>query len=266
MTQKIQRRDFLTGSLAAGAAMATASQSASNSGPNNAAKQELCELRIYRNTALSKQAVMLDFVEDTLRDRLNHQGIDRIGIFKPADGKDASVYLLIPYSSPDQLALQNDRLEQDRVYNKIASTYLSTSQKNPAYTRIESRLMRAFQGMPTVVPPPRKSPTRLVELRIYESHNERLAKLKVEMFNKGEIDVMREVGLGPVFFGETLISDDVPNLTYMLSADSEDAHKKHWSAFLKHPEWKRMSGLKRYKGTVSKIVSVFLTPTAASQL
>ena len=61
MTQKIQRRDFLTGSLAAGAAMATASQSASNSGANNTAKQELCELRIYRNTGSNTNPVFGEF-------------------------------------------------------------------------------------------------------------------------------------------------------------------------------------------------------------
>ena len=74
------------------------------------------------------------------------------------------------------------------------------------------------------------------------------------------------VGLGPVFFGETLVSHDVPNLTYLLSADSPEAHKEHWKAFLAHPEWDRMKNLKRYADTVSNIVSVMLIPTAASQL
>ena len=86
------------------------------------------------------------------------------------------------------------------------------------------------------------------------------------MFNSGEIDIMRDVKLGPVFFGETLISSDVPNLTYMLSADNEAEHKKHWDAFRVHPEWQRMKNLAKYRDTVSKITSVMLKPTTYSQI
>lgn len=266
MTQKIQRRDFIASSLAAGAAMATAGQSAPDNGADTAARQELIELRVYRNTDPAKQTLVVDFVENALRPALERQGIDRIGTFKPSDKKDASVYVVLPYTKAGQVVVQNDLLNGDKAYNEAAADYFSKPRKDPAYTRIESRLMRAFAGMESLVPPSSESPSRLLELRIYESHNERLAKLKVEMFNEGEIDIMRDVDLGPVFFGESLISNDLPNLTYMLSADSADAHKKHWAAFIAHPDWKRMSGMERYKGTVSKITSVMLTPTAASQV
>ena len=85
-------------------------------------------------------------------------------------------------------------------------------------------------------------------------------------FNGGGLDLLRDVKLGPVFFGETLISADVPNLTYMLSADDVDAHKEHWKAFLAHPEWKRMKAIEKYQGTVSKITSVMLAPTEYSKI
>ncbi|MDA0588748.1 MAG: NIPSNAP family protein [Planctomycetota bacterium] len=265
MTQNIPRRDFLAGSIAAAAALST-SDTSPVSAADPAAKQEFYELRTYRNGDAAKQKVVLNFVETALRPALNRQGIDRIGIFQNVDEKDASVFVVIPYASLDQLAMQNDKLEQDEAYHKAAADYFALPVKDAAFTRIESRLLRAFKGMPVLAAPSTESASRLVELRIYESHNEHLAKLKVEMFNEGEIAIMKDVKLAPVFFGETLISGDVPNLTYMLSADSPEAHDEHWVGFRKHPEWDRMKNLARYQGTVSKIVSIKMTPTAGSQI
>jgi len=46
---------------------------------------------------------------------------------------------------------------------------------------------------------------RIFELRLYESHTEEHARRKVDMFNDGEIQLMKDVELGPVFFGETIV-------------------------------------------------------------
>jgi len=77
---------------------------------------------------------------------------------------------------------------------------------------------------------------------------------------------MRDVNLGPVFFGEMLVGDDVPNLTYMLSAPNKSAHEDHWKGFIAHPDWNRMKNLDKYKGTVSKIRNWFLEPLSFSQI
>ena len=100
----------------------------------------------------------------------------------------------------------------------------------------------------------------------YESHSELKALKKVEMFNSGEIDVMREVGLGPIFYGQALIGPGLPHLTYMLSAEDSDAHKKHWEAFGKHPVWNKLKNDPQYADTVSKITNHFLVPTSYSQI
>jgi len=263
MPRNLQRRDFLTSSITAAAA---ASMSTSAPAADEPSRQEYYELRIYRNDDAAKQQVVLNFIEQALRPALNRQGINRIGSFQNVDQQDASIYVVIPYTSLDQLTMQNDRLEQDTAYHTAAADYFALPKDNAAYTRIESRLLRAFAGMPVLCAPSTDSKSRLLELRIYESHNEHLAKLKVEMFNKGEIGIMRDVRLAPVFFGETLISNDAPNLTYMLSADSAAAHAEHWDGFRKHPEWNRMKKLPRYQGTVSRIVSITLQPVGDSQI
>ncbi len=263
MTNLLPRRDFLTGSVAAAAGTTlTSSRAIADSKPKLA--QEFYELRVYRNDSKENQKTVLGFVEGAVQPALDRMGIDRLGIFTPRVDDQSDVYVLIPYASLDLLAKQNDVLEKDDAYHKAAADFFAVPKKEAAYTRVDSRLMKAFAGMPVLEAPSKDSKDRLLELRIYESHNEHKARLKVEMFNEGEIDIMRDVELGPVFFGETLISNDVPNLTYMLSADSDEAHKKHWDGFRKHPEWDRMKRLPRYKDTVSKIVSVYLSPTESS--
>ena len=48
------------------------------------------------------------------------------------------------------------------------------------------------------------------------------------MFDDAEIKIFRRAGMLPVFFGETLIGKNMPNLTYMLAYDDWDARDKVW--------------------------------------
>ena len=75
-----------------------------------------------------------------------------------------------------------------------------------------------------------------------------------------------EPALAPLLYGETLIGDNIPNLTYILTAPDMESHKQHWQAFGKHPEWNRMKAMEKYKGTISGIENYFLVPTDFSQI
>lgn len=267
MDPHFSRRRLLSGLLAA--SIAAAFTLSSVHADEHSKSQEYYELRAYRCATAENQTVVVDYVESTLLPALNRQKIDRVGIFTPTGEKpDYSVHVLIPYRSLDVLGGMNAALAADTEYQAAAAEYFAIPKDDAAYTRVESRLMKAFAGIPVIEQPSysKEKKPRLFELRTYESHNAHKAQLKVEMFNKGEIEVMRDVGLAPLFFGETLISSDVPNLTYLLSAESEEAHKAHWKAFGPHPEWQRLRKMERYKDTVSKIVKTMLKPTEASQL
>jgi hypothetical protein len=159
-------------------------------------------------------------------------------------------------------------LRADAEYRQAGAEYLQTPKDKPAFARIDTWLLRAFAGMPKMEIPPysaEKKP-RMFELRTYESYSETKAAKKVEMFNSGEIDLMREVGMGPIFFGQALVGANLPHLTYMLSAENREAHNQHWGVFGKHPTWKKMSSDPQYADTVSKIVNRFLAPTSYSQI
>ena len=70
-----------------------------------------------------------------------------------------------------------------------------------------------------------------MNLRVYESHNERAAAKKIEMFNKAELAIFRRVGLTPVFFGATVVGAAMPNLTYLLVFPDEAGRAAAWARF-----------------------------------
>ena len=210
-----------------------------------------------------------NYLEKALIPALGRIGLERIGVFTNMDEpNDNSIYLVIPYPTLEQFANVNPKLLVDQKYLNASKDYFAAPKDDPVFSRIQSKFYKAFKGMPVIEMPKQTADDnpRIFELRIYESHTEEKAALKIDMFNSGEIQVMRDTDLAPVFFGEALIGDDVPNLAYMLSASSREAHKEHWGKFGGHPEWQRMREMPKYKDTVSKITNFFLKPTAYSQI
>jgi hypothetical protein len=194
---------------------------------------------------------------------------ERTGAPAGTEVRDASTVLVLrTYPSLEVFATATARLSADPEYQKAGAEYLNSPKSNPAFDRIDSWLMLAFAGLPKLELPAycKEKRARMFELRTYESHSELKALKKVEMFNSGEIDTMREVGLGPIFYGQALIGSNLPHLTYMLSAEDQEAHKKHWSAFGAHPTWNKLKNDPQYADTVSKIYNRFLVPTSYSQI
>ena len=103
-------------------------------------------------------------------------------------------------------------LEADAGYLEAAAPMYATPTREPIYERVESWFLRAFKGMPAMELPPQTAAgeDRIFELRLYESHNEDTARRKVHMFDNGEIDVMRDVDMAPLLYGELLIGENVP--------------------------------------------------------
>jgi hypothetical protein len=198
---------------------------------------------------------------------LNRLGIKPLGVFYPQakEGEtDHSVYALIPYPTFEDYYNIRRTLGSDGTFLNDAQEYLSTPQKNPSYTRIESSLFRPFDDYPDVKIP--RTGERIFELRVYESHNEMKAALKVEMFNSGEFDIFERVGLDSVFCGEALTGPGLPNLTYMVAYKDMEERKAAWDRFGKDPGWQELRQVERYKGTVSKIHQTYLVPASYSQI
>jgi hypothetical protein len=266
----MKRREFLKTSIAASTltGLGTAGLSVA-SAQGAGANREYYELRIYRLKGGAKTELLDSYLESAAIPAWNRLGIKPVGVFTERESKEApAVYVLIPYPSLTAFSEAVAKLMADPDLQKNGATYLQSPKDNPGFERIESWLMLAFAGLPKLEQPAysRDRKSRMFELRTYESHSEVKALKKVEMFNSGEIDVMREVGLGPIFYGQALIGPNLPHLTYMLSAEDQDAHKKHWDAFGKHPVWNKLKNDPQYADTVSKITNHFLVPTSYSQI
>ena len=239
------------------------------------AAQEYYELRTYRLKSEEKAKLFDEKYGPTVVKALEAAGVGPVGVFKPTEKKDTDKgevlrYLLAPHKSIESWATLGKRLTENREVWEPALDFLLSEKSNPHYSRIDSMLLVAFDGMPKLKLP--EKPTeenkkgRHFEIRVYESHNIIKGLLKVDMFNKGEIEIFDKVGLKAVFYGQAKVAKNLPQLTYMLVYDSEEERKKAWKDFLAHPDWEKMKAMERYKDTVSKIHSRFVVATDYSQI
>jgi hypothetical protein len=264
------RRRFLQTSLAATAATALTQLKLSATESPAHTSRELYELRAYRLKEGASHALLDGYLEKTFIPAVNAQGVRAVGVFTEPEAKDGlAVWVLVPHGTCDVFVTLAATLNANPAIQKSAPEYLEqTTKENPAFERIDTWLLLAFTGLPRLQPPATtatKAP-RIFELRTYESFSELKALKKVEMFNAGEIDVMKEVGLSPVFYGQALAGRDLPHLSYMTSGPDMATHLEHWKAFGKHPVWLKLKNDPYYADTVTKITKRFLIPTAYSQL
>ncbi len=233
--------------------------------------RQFTEVRTYHLADADDMAALDAYMENALLPALKRQGIGPVGVFsKAAENEDQSpnLYVVIPFDSLEQFAAMQEKLDADRVYQTAASGYFAATQEDPRFLRIESELLHSFKVWPHVVVPAQKTAgkDRIFELRSYESHSEKNGTLKVEMFNNGELPIFKATGLQPVFMGRVMTGAHAPNLTYMLVFDDMAAATANWLAFRNHPDWKTLSGVEKYKGTVSKIHQTWLRPRPYSGL
>jgi hypothetical protein len=252
----MQRRDFLTGSLLAAAAPAASKRAPS-----------WYELRRYQlRTGQTKLAN--DYLAEALLPALQRQGVGPVGAFETTVGPEMpALHLLVPYDSPAALAAVPARLAADAVYQKTAAPYLTAPATQPAYLRVESSLLVAFDSMPRLEPPAPKP--RIFELRTYESPSEAAHLRKVEMFSTmGEIEIFRRTGLAPVFFARAVVGPRLPGFSYMLTFPDMAAREKAWAAFRADPQWQKLKTTPGYTDpeVVSNITDILLRPTAYSQI
>lgn len=259
----MNRREFLTTSGAAG--MAGMSSLAVGA---DAGEREYFEFRQYRLHTGSKKNQVGNFLRQVGIPALNRIGIGPVGVFTAMYGpSDPTLYVMLVHKSLESVMTSSERLLADDKFRN--TDFAGASLSDTAYVRMESSLMVAFKDMPQLAVPKQKTAnkSRIFELRTYESHSIKASKKKIEMFNEGgEIAVFNKTGLAPVFFGETIVGPQMPNLTYMLVFDNLTDRDAKWKVFGGSPEWKKLRSDPQYKETVSNITDIILKPTGYSQI
>jgi len=227
------------------------------------------ELRVYTTKSEQQQQLINDYWKDAGVPAYNRMGAQPIGVFTELqDSPTNKIYVLIPFDSLEAFAGAAAKLAEDSAYQKASESFMSLPKTNAPYERFDSSLLSAFSGMKKLQLPPSSAEKKpwVFELRTYTSRTEAKGINKVEMFNAGEIQVMKEVGLSPVFFAQAIVGSQLPSLTYMVSGENQEEHKKHFGGFGSSPIWKKLSADPQYKDNVAKIISVFLKRTPASQI
>jgi hypothetical protein len=258
----MKRRSFLQASVATLGAAAAGSAADAPEKP-----RELYNLQVYSLPA-AKQSLLDGYLSKAFLPALKRYDVGPVGVFvEKADKDSLKVYVLVVHPSADSVVTLASRLSADNDYLKAATDYLAAPANDPVYARIDSSLLAPIEGMPRLEKPDASRP-RLLNLRIYESHNERAARKKIEMFSKAELAIFRRVGLTPVFFGETVVGPAMPNLTYMLVFPDEAGRAAAWSRFVKDAEWQKLRAVPEYadKEIVSRITNKVLTPAPYSEI
>jgi hypothetical protein len=251
-------------------AAAASTLAAGNAAAADTAKNAILELRRIqlRNNADNQRRRNDDFLKQQVA-ALQRAGAGPTGVFASNIAPDGPFLLVLAnYASLSAMEQIHAKLATDAEYQKAADAYNALPGLN--YERMESSLLRAFDGYPNVVPPPNdgKRPARLFEFRQYESNNMATLKRKVKMFNDGEIGAFQRAGGQPVFFGETIVGARQPNLTYMLSYEDLAGRDKVWKAFGADPEWQKLRAMPGLSDAeiVSNITNFLVSPLPFSQI
>ncbi len=233
------------------------------------AKQMYYEIRAYHVKSSGQSERVDSHLRDAYLPALHKAGITSVGVFKPV-ASDTSfgkvIIVFIPYANLKQYEKVTAMVENNSEYQNNGKAFIDAPFNDPPFTRYESYLLKAFEGMPAFSPPMYTNPAgeRVYELRNYESATESKAAKKIEMFNNGEIALFKSLGFNAVFFGEVLMGNRMPDLIYMITFQDMATHDTKWQDFRNAEEWKKMSGLKEYENTVSRITSYLLSPTSYS--
>jgi hypothetical protein len=272
----MDRRKFVAMTGLAGAATLTsfASEVRGQSGGD----RDYYELRQYNVKTADQKKQLLSFMKKAAIPALNRINVGPVGVFLPGEEKpeesvfplgegESPVYAVLRHKSLETVVTMTEKLGADEEFLAAGADLLDATKEEPAYARMQSALMMAFAGMPTVEKPT-TVPQRVFQLRIYESPTIKTGQKKIEMFNVGEIEIFRKTGLNPVFFGDTVIGPRMPNLTYMLGFDSMEQQKAAWKTFVAHPDWKALKGKPEYadKKILSGITNLPLVAAECSQI
>jgi hypothetical protein len=255
----MNRRNFVgaAGALAAGPA---ASQSAQ--------KPAILEMRYIRMRNGGQVQRTTDFLGNAALPSMQKAGIQRAGFFSAVIGDQAPFVLVVSsYPSFSDLDRMQGKLFADKAFVKAWDEY-NTMEELP-FIRVENSLLRGFDTMPDIeIPPAESKAARLFELRTYQSNNFKAGLRKARMFDNGEIDIFRRLGMRPVFFGQTIVGRDMPNLTYMLAFDDLAHRERAWRAFGADPEWQKLRATPGLSDAeiVSNISSAILRPLPFSPI
>ncbi len=251
------------------AASAALSVAASDAAAQTAARNQYFLLRCYYMRSGAQVDRTTKFLGSAYLPAAKRAGAKTLGFFSPVIGERSPFILaLAVYPSISALETSEAHMAADKDFQTAADAYDIIG--DPAYIRIETELLRAFDGIPELTAPPNdgKRAARIFEMRTYESPSEKAGRRKIKMFEDGEAGIFRRLGMEPVFFGQGAIGAHLPSLSYMLSYDDLASRDRLWKAFGADPEWQKLRAQPGLSDAeiVSNIDNRILRPLSFSEI
>lgn len=254
----MNRRNFVASAATAGMAALPASAASGKS---------IYELRWFHMRNGNQTQRTADFLGKHFVPAARRLKLGPMGFFSAVIAEQSPfVLVLMSYPSLDAVADAMDKMMNDGEFQRGFEEFNSMSELS--YIRMENALLRAFDVQPAIAVPPAQSTPRIFELRVYESNNAKASRTKINMFNQGEAQIFRRLGFAPVFFGETIVGHNLPNLAYMLSYNDLADRDEKWKAFGADPEWRKLRSAPELSDAliVSNISNAILRPLPFSQI
>ena len=128
----MERRHFLTSSLAAAAVAFTPSDSQAQAPASKA--REYYELRKYEQRSGTQTKLLQSYLADALIPALNRLGFSPVGAFNLDIGPETpTLYLLIPSSTVESLVTAELQLAKDEEFMKAAAPILERPGERPGF-------------------------------------------------------------------------------------------------------------------------------------
>ncbi|CAN5673270.1 NIPSNAP family protein [soil metagenome] len=231
---------------------------------------EYYQIIVYHFTTPAQQSMLDSYLKEAYLPALHRQQINTVGVFTAIandTAADKRLYVMFPVKSLKQAGELFAKIAKDNEYVTNGKQYLDVPFDNPAYTRMENILLKAFPLAPFMNLPKLNAPLteRVYELRSYESASEKIFENKVKMFNEGgEVALFKSLNFNAVFYASVIAGSHMPNLMYMTTFENMADRDLHWKNFGSSPVWKTLSALPEYQHNVSHIDDIFMRPVSYS--
>jgi hypothetical protein len=144
--------------------------------------------------------------------------------------------VVLGFDSLDSLSSLRERLREDQSFVRAFAEWENGAE--PPYEQFSHTLLKAAPYSPEIeTPGTRAERPRVFELRVYHSPTWKQLAALHQRFAGPEIRIFHRLGIRPLFYSETVLGQNMPNLTYLIPFENLAAREKAWDAFAADPEW-----------------------------
>ncbi|HZP01913.1 MAG TPA: NIPSNAP family protein [Terriglobia bacterium] len=264
----INRRAFLKRN--ASAALATAALAGPAPAGLNAetpGSRYLIEMVTFRLQNGGQVAGALGWLEKRAIPLWQKHRFGPVGVFTEDVGPHIpAVHFIRIYASLADREAAWNRLTSDAEWGAAVS---DLEKDGPAFYREESVLLTSTPFSPPIRPvAPDELTQGIFELRIYETPTWRQLGYLHDRFEGGEIAIFHKSGIHPIFYADTLIGPNQPNMAYMIPFQGYAQRERAWATFRENPDWQKLrdESVRRGGEIVRNITNMILVPTKFSMI